>query len=190
MDMTARRVHLDGARIFNAAVSLGVDVRELTLPVDSVMFCLSKSLSAPVGSMVCGSGDFVEGVVEARKRLVGSMRQAGIEAAAGIVALECMIERLAEDGRRARVLYQELGQIDGVAASQPPRPTNFVLVEAAGLGWTSEELVSRWGKRGILAGPRPPAAARLVTHRHISDTDVEFTVEVTRELGQEAWHGA
>ena len=87
--------------------------------------------------------DFVEGAVEARKRLVGSMRLAGIVAASGIVALECMIERLAEGGRRAPVLCQELGQIDGVAASQPPRPTNFVLVDAAGLGWTSEELVAR-----------------------------------------------
>lgn len=111
-------------------------------------------------------------------------------AAAGIVALESMVERLAEDGRRAHALCQKLGEVEGVVASQPPRPTNFVLVDVAGLGWTSDELVTRWRERGILAGSRPPASARLVTHRHISDADVEFSVEVTRELVQEGPMGA
>jgi threonine aldolase len=184
------RVHLDGARIFNAAISLDIDVRELTRHVDSVMFCLSKGLSAPVGSMLCGSHDFVDRATQVRKWLGGGMRKAGMMAAAGIVALESMVERLAEDGRRAHALCQKLGEVEGVVASQPPRPTNFVLVDVAGLGWTSDELVTRWRERGILAGSRPPASARLVTHRHISDADVEFSVEVTRELVQEGPMGA
>ena len=118
------------------------------------MFCLSKGLSAPVGFMLCGSHDFVDRATQVRKWLGGGMRKAGMMAAAGIVALESMVERLAEDGRRAHALCQKLGEVEGVVASQPPRPTNFVLVDVAGLGWTSDELVTRWRERGILSPAR------------------------------------
>ena len=175
-------IHMDGARIFNAAVALGVDVRALVGPVDSVMFCLSKGLSAPVGSLLCGTRAFIDKAYRARKLLGGAMRQVGVIAAAGIVALESSIERLAEDHDNARRLHAGLNAIDGFGAEQPPRPTNFVVANVADLGWDQEQLLSSWKKRGILASPRPGARARLVTHRHISRADVDYVVEATAEM--------
>ncbi|MFA6110935.1 MAG: low-specificity L-threonine aldolase [Candidatus Latescibacterota bacterium] len=175
-------LHLDGARIFNAAVALGVDPREYTRHVDSVMFCVSKGLSAPVGSLLCGTRAFVDRAVRMRKRLGGAMRQAGILAAAGIVALEQMVERLAEDHGNARLLAAGLAAIPGIAVAQPPVPTNILVVDVAGLGWTAETLVGRWRSQGVLSNPRPPSAARLVTHRHVSAADAEYVVAITREL--------
>src|SRR5215472_48552 len=107
-------VHLDGARVFNAAVALDVDVRELTAPVDSVTFCLSKGLAAPVGSVLCGSKDYVETARKYRKMLGGGMREAGIIAAAGIVALTTMVDRLAEDHANARLIADRLAEIPGI----------------------------------------------------------------------------
>lgn len=175
-------VHMDGARIFNAAVALGVEAREFTSHLDSVMFCVSKGLSAPVGSLVCGSKDFVARAYRARKRLGGAMRQAGVIAAAGIVAIEKMTARLAEDHTNARRLCEGLAQIPGFAARQAPLPTNILMVDVAGLGWTSEELLSRWKAAGVLCNRRPPTAARLVTHRHVSAADVDYVLEVTRQM--------
>ncbi len=175
-------VHLDGARIFNAAVALGVDVRAFSRHVDSVMFCVSKGLSAPVGSLVCGSRNFIERAYRARKRLGGAMRQAGVIAAAGIVAIEQMTSRLAEDHDNARRLCEGLNKIPGISARQAPVPTNIILVDVAGLGWTSAELISRWKPAGILCNPRPPSGVRLVTHRHISAADVDYALEITREM--------
>jgi threonine aldolase len=175
-------LHLDGARIFNAAVAVGVDPREYTRHVDSVMFCVSKGLSAPVGSLLCGTRAFIDRAVRMRKRLGGAMRQAGIIAAAGIVALEQMVDRLAEDHENARRLAAGLAAIPGIAVAQPPVPTNIVVVDVAGLGWTAETLVTRWRSRGVLSNPRPPTAARLVTHRHVSAADAAYVVAVTSEL--------
>ncbi|MCC7265369.1 MAG: aminotransferase class I/II-fold pyridoxal phosphate-dependent enzyme [Candidatus Latescibacteria bacterium] len=177
-------VHMDGARIFNAAVALGVDAREFTRHLDSVMFCVSKGLSAPVGSLLCGSRAFIAEAYRARKRLGGAMRQAGVIAAAGIVAIEQMVARLAEDHANARRLCEGLAQIPGITARQAPVPTNILMVDVAGLGWTAEELVTRWKAVGVLGNRRPPTAARLVTHRHISAADVDYTLEVTREMVQ------
>jgi threonine aldolase len=176
------KLHVDGARVFNAAVALGVEVKEYTRHVDSVMFCVSKGLSAPVGSLLCGSRVFIEVAHRMRKRLGGAMRQAGIVAAAGIVALETMVERLAEDHANAQELAKGLGRIPGFAVKFPPRPTNILLVEVAGLGWTSEQLIERWKGMGVLANPRPPHGARLVTHRHIGAEDVEYVVQATRRM--------
>lgn len=176
------KVHMDGARIFNAAVALGVDVKEFSRQVDSVMFCVSKGLSAPVGSLLCGSRPFIDRAGRMRKRLGGAMRQAGVIAAAGIVALERMVDRLAEDHSRAGALADGLRAIPGLRVIQAPRPTNILVLEVAGAGWQSADLIERWRPQGIRCNPRPPSRVRLVTHRHISDQDVEYVLGVTRRL--------
>lgn len=180
------KLHVDGARIFNAAVALNVDIREYTRHVDSVMFCVSKGLSAPVGSLLCGSRAFIDRAYRMRKRLGGAMRQAGIIAAAGIVAIEKMVDRLAEDHENARRLALGLGAIEGIDVEQPSIPTNILMVDVAGLGWTSAQLTERWKELGIRANPRPPSRVRLVTHRHISVEDVDYAIEATRHLVSKA----
>ena len=175
-------LHIDGARIFNAAVAVGVDVRAHTEHADSVMFCASKGLSAPVGSLLCGRREFIERARQVRSRLGGAMRQAGIVAAAAIVAIETMVERLAEDQAHAQLLHKGLADIDGLESIQPPHPTNFATVDCSRLGWGSEELVDRWRACGILSHPRPPHQVRLVFHRHINADDVEYVLACTRRL--------
>lgn len=176
------RVHLDGARVFNAAVALGVDVKQIAGTVDSLMFCVSKGLSAPVGSVLCGSRAFIDEAYRARKRLGGAMREAGVIAAAGIVALETMVDRLAEDHETARLLDEGLNAIDGITATRAPRPTNILMADVEELGWTSAELIDRWKAAGIRCNPRPPHGVRLVTNRHISVEDVAYLLEVTRDM--------
>ena len=176
------KIHMDGARIFNAVVAQGVDVKDYTRHIDSVMFCVSKGLSAPVGSLLCGSRAFINEADAVRKRLGGGMRQAGIIAAAGIVALEKMVDRLAEDHETARLLYAGLEAIEGIKVQRPPTPTNFAMVNVEELGWRSESLIEKWRGYGILANPRPPAGARLVAHRHITHEDVAYVVDTTRRL--------
>ena len=175
-------MHIDGARIFNAAVAVGADVREYTRHANSVMFCASKGLSAPVGSLLCGGREFIERARVVRSRLGGAMRQAGIIAAGAIVALETMIDRLAQDQAHAQLLHQGLADIDGLESIQPPHPTNFCTVDCSALGWSSEELVERWKASGILSHPRPPHRVRLVFHRHIDAADVEYVLDCTRRL--------
>ena len=180
------KVHVDGARIFNASVALGVEAGELTRHVDSVMFCVSKGLSAPVGSLLCGSSAFVEKARRMRKRLGGGMRQAGVIAAAGIVALESMIDRLAEDHDNARALAEGLGAIPGLRTRVAPLPTNIAMVDVGELGWTSAELIERWLGLGIKCNARPPSGVRVVTNRHVSAEDVAYVVEVTQEMASAA----
>jgi threonine aldolase len=175
-------VHLDGARVFNAAVALGVDVRQYARCVDSVMFCVSKGLSAPVGSLLCGSRAFVDRASGMRKRLGGAMRQAGVIAAAGIVALERMVDRLAVDHAHCRALATGLAAIPGLEVLQAARPTNILQLDVSALGWRAAELIDRWVPYGIRCNPRPPTRVRLVTHRHIDDADVEYVLAVTRRL--------
>ena len=176
------KIHMDGARIFNAVVAHRVDVKDYTRHIDSVMFCVSKGLSAPVGSLLCGSRSFIDEADAVRKRLGGGMRQAGIIAAAGIVALEKMVNRLAEDHETARLLCGGLEEIEGIKIQRPPTPTNFAMVNVEELGWRSESLIEKWKDCGILANPRPPAGARLVAHRHITPEDVAHVVDTTRRL--------
>jgi len=175
-------LHMDGARLFNAAVAHGVPARDYGVLVDSLMFCVSKGLSAPVGSLLCGNRDFIDKAYGMRKRLGGAMRQSGIIAAAGIVALNDMIERLAHDHARADRLVNGLTEIDGITVEKPIVSTNIVKVDFAALGWTSEKLVSEWKSKGILCNSRPKYGARLVTHRHIDDDDVDYLLATTREM--------
>ena len=174
------KIHMDGARLFNSCVALGVDAPEFARHVDSVMFCVSKGLSAPVGSLLCGRADFIEAARKLRSGIGGTMRQAGIIAAAGIVALENMVDRLAQDHEHARLLCAGLQTIDGITPRQPPNPTNFVMVEATGLGWSSAELSERVEAEGLKVIQRPPNDLRLVLHRHITHDDVDYTVEAFR----------
>jgi threonine aldolase len=128
-------------------------------------------------------------VHRARKRLGGAMREAGVIAAAGIVALETMVDRLAEDHETARLLEQGLNRIDGFAATRAPRPTNILMVSVADLGWTSADLIERWNAAGIRCNPRPPHGVRLVTNRHVSAADVDYVLDVTRDLVRAAAAG-
>jgi threonine aldolase len=174
------QVHLDGARIFNAAAALETDPRELVREVDSVMFCLSKGLCAPVGSLLCGSAGFVANARRARKIVGGGMRQAGIIAAAGIVALEQMTDRLAEDHRRAKRLAEGLAEIPGIAVE--PVATNILFFRLMDETKTPEEIVSGLAERGILLLGRVEGNFRAVTHYWIDDADVESTVAAMQEI--------
>jgi threonine aldolase len=175
------RVHLDGARVFNAAAALGVDASELVKDVDSVMFCLSKGLCAPVGSLLCGSADFVAEARRSRKIVGGGMRQVGILAAAGIVALEQLTGRLADDHRRAKRLAEGLAEIPGIEVA--PVSTNilyFRLTEEASK--TPEQIVDGLTERGVLLLGRLEGSFRAVTHYWISDEDIEQTLKAMHEI--------
>ncbi|MDP3767134.1 MAG: low-specificity L-threonine aldolase [Dehalococcoidia bacterium] len=175
-------VHLDGARIFNAAVALGVPASELTAEVDSVTFCLSKGLSAPVGSLVCGSADFVARARRARKVLGGGMRQAGVIAAPGIVALETMIDRLAEDHDNARLLAEGLAQVPGVRIDPERVQTNIVVFEVA----DGVSFQSRLREQGVLTTAFGPTRVRMVTHYGITRADIDAALARVRQVAEAA----
>ena len=180
------KIHMDGARLFNSCVALGIDVGDYAKHVDSVMFCVSKGLSAPVGSLLCGGADFIADARKLRSGIGGTMRQAGTIASAGIISLEKMVDRLAEDHENARLLCEGLQTIDGITPRQPPNPTNFVMVEATQLGWSSEELSERVQSQGVLVIQRPPSDLRLVLHRHLTRDDVDYTIETFRTVAAAA----
>ncbi|MBP7725985.1 MAG: low-specificity L-threonine aldolase [Candidatus Bipolaricaulis anaerobius] len=178
-------VHLDGARILNASVATGIPARELALGFDSVMFCLSKGLGCPVGSLLCGSREFIAAARRTRKALGGGMRQAGILAAAGLYALDHHVDRLAQDHVHARLLADGLASLP--ALSVWPPDTNIVIFEIA-RGPDAEALCQRLRDRGVLASPAGAGTSarqvRMVTHLGISAADVQRTVDlVGRELG-------
>jgi threonine aldolase len=172
-------VHLDGARIFNASVATGIPVSELVRGFDSVMFCLSKGLGCPVGSLLCGSREFIEEARRVRKALGGGMRQAGILAAAGLYALEHHVERLAEDHENARILAQGLSEIPCLSVTPPE--TNIVMVEIL-RGPTAAELAERLKRRGVLVAPAGAGTEarklRLVTHLDVSRQDILRTIDL------------
>jgi threonine aldolase len=172
------KVHVDGARIFNAAAALGKDARELAAGADSISFCLSKGLAAPVGSMVCGTQPFVARARRARKLLGGGMRQAGILAAAGIVALEEMTDRLADDHANAHLLAQGLSGIDGLAVDPSGVRTNIVFVEVTREDLTAAGLSERLARLGVRVLPLGPRQVRAVTHYHIQRADIGRAVAV------------
>ena len=180
-------LHLDGARIFNAAVALGVDVKELTRSVDSVSFCLSKGLSVPVGSVVCGSSDFIAEARRSRKVLGGGMRQAGVLAAAGIVALEEMVERLAEDHANAKRLAEGIAQIEGLSIDAAVVQTNILYFELVSDKNEVQTFLTRLGEKRIkllhIGGPR---RFRIVTHYGIEAEDVDVTLKALREVMKES----
>ncbi|MBA2759237.1 MAG: aminotransferase class I/II-fold pyridoxal phosphate-dependent enzyme [Chloroflexia bacterium] len=170
-------VHLDGARIFNAAAALGVGVPEITAHVDSVQFCLSKALAAPVGSVVAGSADFIERVRRQRKLLGGAMRQAGVIAAAGIVALETMVDRLPEDHVRAKRLAASLARIAGVTLDPEGVQTNIVVFQVDG-SIDQTELAERLKERGLLVSNYGAVGLRMVTHVDVDDADVDKALDI------------
>jgi threonine aldolase len=175
------KVHLDGARVFNAAAALEVDARELVRDVDSVMFCLSKGLCAPVGSLVCGRADFIAEARRARKAVGGGMRQAGVLAAAGIVALEQMVDRLGEDHARAKRLAEGLAEIPGLEVA--PVVSNILYFGLAdGVSKTSGDIVTGLAKQGVLLTGRRNGRFRVVTHYWISDKDIEATIDAMRAV--------
>jgi len=172
-------VHMDGARLFNAAVALGVPESRLASHADSVAFSLCKGLACPVGSVLCGSGKFIGRARRFRKMLGGGMRQAGIIAAAGVYALENMVDRLAEDHDNAQALAEGLSCIPGISLAPPPQSD---LVFFIAEGWDLEELVRRLGERGILCLGEGDRRIRMVTHYGIERRDVEEVLVRVREL--------
>jgi len=175
-------VHLDGARIFNAAVALGVPVTELTNHVDTVMFCLSKGLAAPVGSLVAGPAEVIARVRRIRKMLGGGMRQAGIIAAAGIVALTEMIDRLAEDHANARLLAAGLAELPGVQIDLSKVQTNIVRFHLNHPRLRVAEFLAALRARGILMGSLSTTSVRAVTHYGIEQTHIEQVITVAAEI--------
>jgi threonine aldolase len=172
-DKYGLRIHLDGARVFNAAVALGVDVRELTRDADSVSFCLSKGLSAPVGSLVCGTEDFIHQARRSRKVVGGGMRQAGVIAAAGIVALEQMVDRLVDDHANARRLAEGLADIPGIILDPSRVQTNIVYFELGEDGPNPVEFSQRLADQGVKMGPVGGRRIRAVTHHGIEADHIE-----------------
>jgi threonine aldolase len=169
-------VHTDGARLFNAAVALGVDAATIARHTDSVCFCISKGLSAPVGSLLCGAADFIERARAMRRMVGGNMRQAGSLAAAGIVALDTMVERLAEDHATARALAQRLHQIDASLCDPADVETNLVRVDVRKSGRRAAQWSAELKAGNVLVSPADAWSLRFVTHRHIAAPDVDAAV--------------
>jgi threonine aldolase len=179
------KVHLDGARIFNAAVAAGVPVCDYAREADSVMFCLSKGLSCPLGSVVAGSREFIEKARGCRKCLGGGMRQAGVIAAAGIVALDQMVERLAEDHAHAKLLAQGVNEVSGLRVDLNTVETNMVNVDHTRSGLDTDDVLTRLEQAGVLAGGRPPGHIRLVTNRHHHRTTIEEAIlRISKAFGK------
>jgi threonine aldolase len=174
-------VHLDGARIFNAAVTLGRPVADFTRPVDSVTFCLSKGLGAPVGSLVCGSRDFVARARRIRKMLGGGMRQVGVLAAAGLISLDTMVERLAEDHANARRLAEGLSTLPAIRIGLDKVQTNIVIFHVERKGGAGE-LVTGALARKVKIHQIGPTSIRCVTHKDVDAADVERALEAFQEI--------
>jgi len=174
-------VHMDGARIFNAQVATGIPVSEYAKYADSVMFCLSKGLCAPVGSMVVGSKDFINKARKNRKMLGGGMRQAGVLAAAGIIALTKMVDRLQEDHDNAKLLAQKLQQL-GYGVDPEEVETNMVVVNVTPTGKDVHTMEMELRSRGVLANANSPKTLRLVTHYGITRDDVMMAVDAFADI--------
>jgi threonine aldolase len=179
------KVHMDGARIFNAAIAQGVDVRELTQFVDSMMFCLSKGLSAPIGSIAVGDRGFIDNARRYRKMLGGGMRQAGVIAAAGIIAIEKMVDRLKDDHANAQILAKGLRLIEGISIDPTQVQTNIVAYDVSGLGIDGERWVAKLNESGVKAGTLEAGRVRMVTHRGVERTDIEYTLAVAEQAAEE-----
>jgi threonine aldolase len=175
-------VHLDGARIFNAAISLRVPPGEIAQYSDSVCFCVSKGLSAPVGSILCGSKEFIERARAYRRMAGGNMRQAGPLASAGIVALETMVERLAEDHQTAKRLAEGLNRVDASLCDPREVETNLVRADVRKSGRRAAQWSADLKQKGVLVAPADVYVLRFVTHRHVSAPDVDAAVNTFAEL--------
>ena len=180
------QVHLDGARIFNAAIALEVPATELTKDVDDLTFCLSKGLSAPAGSLVCGDRDFVDRARKWRKAVGGGMRQVGVLAAAGMVALQTCIERLSDDHANARRLAEGLAAIPGLSVDPDHIRTNIVFVEVDPSLGPTPEFIRRMREEGVRVSYPGERNFRMVTNRHITAQDVDETLGIVSRLAREA----
>ncbi len=174
------RVHLDGARIFNAAAALGVPAAAIAVHADSVTFCLSKGLSCPIGSLICGSAEFITQARRTRRMVGGTMRQAGIIAAAGIVGLTEMVDRLADDHATARVLVEGLANIPGLRLNPEVMQSNIVIFEP--VTFDPDELVLRLADEGVRVSRFPGRLVRMVTHRGVTLDDARDAVAITARL--------
>ena len=180
-DKSGLKVHLDGARLFNAAVALRADVREITKHVDTVQFCLSKGLSAPIGSILAGDAAFISKARRLRKLVGGGMRQAGVIAAAGIVALNEMIDRLAEDHQHAKILASGLNSIDGISCDVARTETDMVIFTITD-GRDMKQFMAKLTAAGVLVGGFGGTSVRAVTHYGIDGNHIEQTLEIVRNV--------
>ena len=176
------KVHLDGARVFNAATALGRGVAEITAKFDSVMFCLSKGLGAPVGSMLVGSRDFIEKAHVTRKLLGGGMRQAGVLAAAGLIALEETPKGLHIDHENAKHLAEGLAKIPGIAVDPKKVVTNILIFDVAPSGKTAAQVVADLGQRGVLCGATGKTTIRMVTHFDVDRAAIDRALAVIADV--------
>jgi threonine aldolase len=178
--------HVDGARLFNAAAALEIDAAQLAAPADSVSICLSKGLSAPVGSVLCGETEFIQKARRARKLLGGGMRQAGILAAAGIVALEEMVDRLKEDHANAIVLAEGIAEIEGIRTYPDRVTTNMVYIDVDLDDITAIDLLDGLSRQGALVLPTGPKRLRAVTHYPLTKEDMHHAVEIVQSVMKKA----
>jgi threonine aldolase len=176
------KVHVDGARIFNSAVAQGLEARELASDADSITFCLSKGLAAPVGSVICGTRDFIAAARRTRKVVGGGMRQAGVLAAAGIVALDEMVDRLAEDHENAKKLATGLFGIEGLSIRVDLVTTNILFIEIDRAALNSRLLAERLGAEGVRVGQSGPRQLRAVTNYHVTSDDIDYALEKFRKV--------
>jgi threonine aldolase len=179
------RFYMDGARIFNASVALKVDVKEFTRHVDNLMFCLSKGLSCPAGSIIAGSEEFIERARKNRKLLGGGMRQAGIIAAPGIIALEKMVDRLEEDHANAKRLAEGISKVSGITINKERVQTNILLLDITELGISDGDFLARLKSKGVLALTHAEHIVRLVTHRGIKNEHVEKAINAIKFAADE-----
>ncbi|RMH87257.1 MAG: aminotransferase class I/II-fold pyridoxal phosphate-dependent enzyme [Calditrichaeota bacterium] len=175
-------LHLDGARLWNASVATGIPLREYCRYADSVMLAFSKGLGAPVGSIVVGDREFIQRAHFYRKAYGGGIRQGGILAAAALYALDHHLPLLAEDHRRTRQLAEEIAELPGISVDLSTVQTNILIFEVDPARMTAEELVARLGEQGVKMFPFGPTRVRAVTHLHITDEDIEYTVGVFKKL--------
>lgn len=175
-------IHMDGARIFNASISLGIDIKEITKYVDSIQFCLSKGLSAPVGSIVAGNRLFIEKVRRIRKMLGGGMRQSGIIAAPALVALKSMVNRLEIDHANAKILAEGLSTIKGININPDLVETNIVSFDVTGLNISCFEFINDMKKNGVQFSEMGHNRIRAVVHRHITQKDINDTIKTIESL--------
>jgi threonine aldolase len=180
-------MHLDGARIFNAAIALETSAKEIASYPDTVTFCLSKGLACPVGSVLCGSKDFIGRAHRIRKLLGGGMRQAGIIAAAGLVALDTMVDRLAEDHQNARALAQGLTLVAGINIRPVAQRTNMVHFDIDGDATSAGRFAKAMKDRSVLISAREGTAFRAVTHWGITRADIDRTVSAASEAAAEVF---
>jgi len=179
------RMHLDGARLWNAAVATGKAIEDLAKPFDSVSMCFSKGMGAPVGSVICGSQKFINRAHRFRKIYGGGMRQAGILAAGALYAIEHNFSRLAEDHKRARSLAKSINQIPGFVVNLQTVQTNIVIIDTSLSRKSAPEIVGELAEHGVYMLAFAPTRIRAVTHLHISDTDIEQTIAIMSKLFME-----